>query len=48
VVEEGNHEELLARRGKYYEMYTKQMEKAKGKPAFLEWENEDGKGGSDT
>ncbi|MDX9980736.1 MAG: ABC transporter ATP-binding protein [Lentisphaeria bacterium] len=46
VVEEGNHEELLARRGKYFEMYSKQMEKAKGKPAFLEWESEDGKGGN--
>ncbi|MBT3289437.1 MAG: ABC transporter ATP-binding protein [Victivallales bacterium] len=48
IVEEGTHEVLLAREGKYYEMFTKQMEKAKGKAAFLDWdvaENE-GEGGS--
>jgi ABC-type multidrug transport system fused ATPase/permease subunit len=29
VVEQGRHEELLLAKGRYYEMYTKQMEKAK-------------------
>ena len=29
LVEQGRHEELLAGKGRYYDMYTKQMEKAK-------------------
>jgi ATP-binding cassette subfamily B protein/subfamily B ATP-binding cassette protein MsbA len=47
VAEEGTHDELLTKRGKYYEMFTKQMEKAHGKVAFLQWdgEAEDGKEG---
>jgi ATP-binding cassette subfamily B protein/subfamily B ATP-binding cassette protein MsbA len=40
VAEEGTHDELLTKRGKYYEMFTKQMEKAHGKVAFLAWDNE--------
>ena len=37
AVEEGTHLELLTRRGKYYEMFTKQMEKARGSHVFLNW-----------
>lgn len=37
AVEEGTHVELLTCRGKYYEMFTKQMEKARGSHVFLNW-----------
>ncbi len=36
-VEEGTHEALLARRGRYHELYTKQMEKAERSKQFLSW-----------
>lgn len=34
VIEQGRHEELLAAKGRYYEMYTKQMEKARSVITF--------------
>jgi len=40
IREEGTHLELLARRGRYWEMFTKQMEKARGSAVYLDWSNE--------
>jgi len=37
IVEEGPHEELLQRRGKYYDMFTKQMEKTRDSNVWLDW-----------
>ena len=42
IVEEGAHQELLDRQGRYCEMYTKQMEKAERRKAILDWNDEDG------
>ena len=33
IVEQGNHHELLEKRGKYYQLYTLQFEKEKLKKA---------------
>ncbi len=44
-VEEGTHHELLKQGGKYYEMFTKQMEKAHGSQVFLTWGEEDAPNG---
>jgi ATP-binding cassette subfamily B protein/subfamily B ATP-binding cassette protein MsbA len=49
VVEEGTHEELLARQGRYWELYTHQMEKAEKARGIFDWstgeeEEPDGEG----
>ncbi len=36
-VEEGAHQDLLARRGRYWELYTRQMEKAERARQVLDW-----------
>jgi len=46
-VEEGTHSDLLKVRGKYYEMFTKQMEKAHGSQVFLTWGEEDSPNGKE-
>ncbi|OGV70821.1 MAG: hypothetical protein A3K19_26895 [Lentisphaerae bacterium RIFOXYB12_FULL_65_16] len=45
IVEEGKHSELLERKGKYCEMFTKQMEKARGSAVFLDWDAANGAAG---
>ncbi|MBN1676144.1 MAG: ABC transporter ATP-binding protein [Kiritimatiellae bacterium] len=40
IVEEGTHDELLLRKGRYYDMFTKQMEKTGLPEDFLVWEEE--------
>ena len=40
VTEEGRHTDLLERKGRYYELYTKQMEKAERRKAILDWNEE--------
>lgn len=42
AVEEGRHEELLARKGRYWELYTRQMEKAERMRSVLDWNAEPG------
>lgn len=37
VVEQGRHDELLDRRGRYWELYTKQMEKAERSKQYFDW-----------
>ena len=44
MVEEGTHAELLQRRGRYWRLYTKQMEKAERHRAILDWNDDDGEG----
>lgn len=41
-VEEGKHEELLERKGRYYDLYTKQMKKVERSREVLDWEDENG------
>ncbi len=45
IQEEGTHQSLLDRRGRYYELYTKQMEKAQRQRTYLDWDTEEGVGG---
>jgi ATP-binding cassette subfamily B protein/subfamily B ATP-binding cassette protein MsbA len=45
IVEEGTHGDLLDRQGRYYQMYTRQMEKAERHKAILDWNDEDANGG---
>lgn len=40
IVEEGPHAELLARTGRYHELYTKQMEKAERRKSILDWNDD--------
>lgn len=42
IMEQGTHGELLGKHGRYWEMFTKQMEKAKGSAVYLDWENGNG------
>ncbi len=39
ICEQGTHPDLLEKRGRYWEMFTKQMEKARGSAVYLDWEN---------
>jgi ABC-type multidrug transport system fused ATPase/permease subunit len=40
IVEEGPHDELLQKRGKYWSMFTKQMEKARTPNTVFDWDAE--------
>ena len=44
-VEEGRHGELLRQRGRYHELYTKQMEKAERHKQVLDWNDDDSTAG---
>lgn len=42
IVEEGTHEDLLSQRGRYYEMFTKQMEKTGLAEELFLWDSNSG------
>ncbi len=46
IVEEGRHEELLARAGRYHQLYSRQMQRIERQKEILDWNEENGAPGA--